>query len=84
MNEERQVEEQQEEQVSRITIEFIGRGMADIKAATFENVSLGQMLAFGRWAEWRVEEAIAQYKAMKRAQEKVARPTLMVPKGHLQ
>jgi hypothetical protein len=83
MDEERRDEEQPE--VSRITVEFMGMGMADIRSANFENVSLGQMLAFGRWAEWQVEDAIEKYKAIKRQQEqKVARPKLMVPKGRLQ
>jgi hypothetical protein len=83
MDGERRDEEQPE--VSRITVEFMGPGMADIQSATFENVSVGQMLCFGRWAEWRVEEAIEKYKAMKREHEKrVARPTLMVPRGRMQ
>lgn len=78
-------QEKQEEQqpVSRIVIEFAGPGQADVKRAIFENVSLGQMLAFARYAEWRCVRAIAQFEKAREASA-VARPSLVVPKGIVQ
>jgi len=56
------------ELVSRIVIEFNGLGEADVVRALFENISLGQMLAFARYAEWQCQRAIAQYERAERAE----------------
>jgi len=61
-------DEEEEEPVSRIVIEFGGLGKADVVRADFENISLGQMMVFVRYAEWQCQNAIRQYEADRRAE----------------
>ena len=61
-------DQEEEQPVSRIVIEFGGLGAADVERATFENISLGQMLTFARYAEWQCKRAIAQYERAQRAE----------------
>jgi len=68
---------QEEQSVSRIVIEFGGLGLR----ASFENISLGQMLAFARYAEWQCERMIVQYEhnRQEEAERKAKLQQIVVP-----
>jgi len=72
---------QEEQSVSRIVIEFGGLGQADVVRASFENISLGQMLAFARYAEWQCERMIVQYECNRQeeAERKAKLQQIVVP-----
>lgn len=84
--EEKQEEQQgQEQPISRIVIEFVGPGMADVKTARFDNVSLGQMLSFARYAEWQAANAVQRFEEIQRERRRaVAVPKLVIPQGRVQ
>ena len=75
-------QDQEEEQpVSRIVAEFAGVGMADVAHAEFENVSLGQIMAFAQWAQWQADRAIAQFEEARRRESAKQAGKLVLPKG---
>lgn len=43
--------------VSRVVVEFMGPGMADIKAVRTENVSVGQLQVLAGWAQFQARRA---------------------------
>jgi len=67
--------------VSRIVVEFAGPGMADVRDAVFENVSVGQMMAFAAWAEWQKERAILKMELQRQREAELQK--IAVPKGVL-
>ena len=62
MTDEKKQEEQQEvPPVSRVVIEFVGPGMADVKRAEFENITLGQMLMLPEYVQWQTDNAKGRF-----------------------
>jgi hypothetical protein len=49
--------------VSRVVVEFVGVGMADIKAVKTVNVSVGQLQVLAAWAEFQARRAFMQLEA---------------------
>lgn len=76
-------EDAQEGIVSRIVVEFAGPGMADVKNAVFENVSVGQMMAFAAWAKWQMERAILKMELQRQREAELQKKKIAVPKGVL-
>lgn len=78
-------ETEEKKQVSRIVIEFAGMGMADVAKAHFENISVGQMLAFAKWADWQADRAVFKMEMQRQAEteRKAQFDKIIVPRGRL-
>lgn len=76
--------EKEEQPVSRIVVEFAGPGGADVIGSKFENISVGQMLAFAKWAEWQAERAVMKMELERQKAMKLRQPKIVVPRGPVQ
>ena len=72
--------------VSRIVVEFAGPGMADVAHADFQNISVGQMLVFARWADWQANRAVYKLDMQRRMERerKGQIGKIIVPRGVIQ
>jgi len=82
VNEEKAQKEQESSPVCRAVVEFVGVGMADVKRAEFQNMSLGQMMALAQYVQWQCDRAIMRFEHQQA--QKAKQNKIVVPRGMVQ